>query len=287
MTLIKEDDPAVCNSTGAMMRSLVNKLIKLKKKHPMVGELLQDLDSLTVDHVNKFSGGRETDEQVRMWLKHVRELVYDIEDWADLLIQQNKDSRMDPKAERRNLQQESEAEGEQIQEFKAQIQDARDHYRCYDLLNKAVTPEAHHVYASPRDVPNDSGLLWEEKTVLIGADAQRSELENHLKDEQKRLKVVSVLGMGGIGKSTLAREIYEKLKWQFEFRAYVYAGENTSTRTLFDMFYSAITMGKTDPSNFIAAYREEQLLISRWGERHIITYIREFLSAKRYVFPFL
>jgi disease resistance protein RPM1 len=66
------------------INSLVEKITPLTENHPMTEHLLQDLQSLRDELMNKFAGGRATGEQVKVWMKQVREMVYDIEDWIDL-----------------------------------------------------------------------------------------------------------------------------------------------------------------------------------------------------------
>ncbi|KAL6908048.1 hypothetical protein ACP4OV_002218 [Aristida adscensionis] len=325
-----EGGPMVCYWTGAI-NSLVHKLTLLREKHPPVEGLLQDLESLRDDIVSRFGGGRATDEQVKVWMKQVRELVYDIEDWLDPMLERGgeegdcSDLELQSEVEEdaisdveqasgvhedfnpifkgegsRDLKQtrnlgksaigpmleaggskglklpskfrESKADSNQLEEFKAQILEARDRCTRYNLLNKAPTSDDPNlVDAGSSEVAAGCGSLLEETTVLVGLDGPKRELEEHLEDyEQRKLKVVSVLGVEGLGKTTLAKEIYDNLKQQFECQAVVSGGHNTSTETIIRDIHRQVNC------KMHFGYK------SSWDERQLIPDLWMFLSVRRY-----
>ena len=62
----------------------------------------------------------------------------------------------------------------------------------------------------------------------MGIEAPRDELIQLMMDHHQDgvssaqlLKVLSIVGFGGLGKTTLANDIYRKLKGQFQRRAFV------------------------------------------------------------------
>jgi len=59
---------------------------------------------------------------------------------------------------------------------------------------------------------------------LVGIDEQKTELINLLIEDgssQHQSKAVSIVGFGGLGKITLANQVYESLKDKFDCKAFV------------------------------------------------------------------
>ena len=65
--------------------------------------------------------------------------------------------------------------------------------------------------------------IYEESAKLVAISGPREELAELLVQEgtSKQLKVISIVGVGGLGKTTLANVMYQQLKGQFECNAFV------------------------------------------------------------------
>ena len=88
--------------------------------------------------------------------------------------------------------------------------------------------------------------------------AERDEASNRL------LRTVSVVGFGGLGKTTLARIMYEELKGQFDCVAFVSISHDPDMEKVFrDMLCQ---LDKNHNTN-----------IATWGEAKVIEQLREFL----------
>ncbi|KAI4989524.1 hypothetical protein ZWY2020_036841 [Hordeum vulgare] len=104
---------------------------------------------------------------------------------------------------------------------------------------------------------------------LVGIDGHVNKLQEWLgKDGEQKLKVVSVVGSGGIGKTTLAKELYRRISSLFDCRAFVRTPRKPDARRLLISMLSQIRPHHT-PHN--------------WKVHSLIADIRTHLQDKRYL----
>ncbi|KAK6148286.1 hypothetical protein DH2020_019198 [Rehmannia glutinosa] len=67
--------------------------------------------------------------------------------------------------------------------------------------------------------PDDAGIKDDQGTIInkFGFEDDRGTLINYLTEEKEELDAISIVGMAGLGKSTLALSIYQNQKIQYEF----------------------------------------------------------------------
>jgi disease resistance protein RPM1 len=112
--------------------------------------------------------------------------------------------------------------------------------------------------------------LYNKATDLVGIDEASKELIMRLtKDDDKSAlqRIVSVVGFGGLGKTTLAKAVYDKLKGQFDCTAFIPIGRNPDLKKVFK-----------DISLDIGMHLNLEIL----DERQLINKLREFLQNERY-----
>jgi ATPase subunit of ABC transporter with duplicated ATPase domains len=117
------------------------------------------------------------------------------------------------------------------------------------------------------------GALYKEVTELVGIAGKRDqELIKLLfegDDETKnKVKIVSVVGFGGLGKTTLVKMIYEKIKGDFDYSAFVPIGRNANVKKVFMDIIHDIGMYKSHFTDL--------------DEKQLIDKLREGLKNKRY-----
>ncbi|TVU23387.1 hypothetical protein EJB05_25750, partial [Eragrostis curvula] len=169
---------------------------------------------------------------VRVWIREVRELAYDIEDWIDGRRRRRFNFKLNwlrPRPSRH------------LQRFQDKITALHDLAARLGILepadssttNKLVLSEqVDHVINPDNENPplqkDDLTLCSREKArLVVGSE---SEIVGHLvmDDDEPELKVVAVVGAEGLGKTTLAMDVLLKQQGQFDCTAHVHVGLSPS-----------------------------------------------------------
>ncbi|VAH68902.1 unnamed protein product [Triticum turgidum subsp. durum] len=188
---------------------------------------------------------------VKIWAGNVKELSYQIEEIVDVFMMCVEDGGKpaNPKNKVKNILKKL---AELRQRYEQGMRDPR--------TSASVDP---HMMA-----------LYTDVSELVGIDETRDELINMLIEGddwlKHPLKTVSIVGFGGLGKTTLAKSAYEKIKGQFDYDAFISVSQNPSKKKVFkNILY------ELDKSKYARIHSEE------WEENHLIDEIIEFLNGKR------
>jgi hypothetical protein len=219
----------VSASTG-VMSSLLSKLsVLLSDQYKQLKGVRRDIESLSRELTDMnaalvtLAGWEKLDIQTKVWRDKIREMAYDIEDIIDIFMhhhgQEDDKDGLFHKAIRkiRKLQARFQIAG-MIQNIKSRVEEhsqSRDRYRVEEsVLNRRV------VEVDPR-----LSAMYVDAERLVGIDGPREEITKWLMEEDdchsRRLKVLSIVGFGGLGKTTLANQVYTKIKNEFECAAFV------------------------------------------------------------------
>ncbi|KAL6654692.1 hypothetical protein ACP70R_008157 [Stipagrostis hirtigluma subsp. patula] len=211
----------------------------------------------------------QLDIQDKIWAKDVRELSYDIEDKIDTFMVQVKGSepvrqhgfkKFLEKTIRSLKQPKSHRQiATDIIDIKRRVEEVAKRRDRYRFDNNAV--------AKPVKVDPRALVRYEKVTELVGIDEARDEVIKILTEgnevSKQQGKIVSIVGFGGLGKTTLANLVYEKLKAQFDCTAFVSVSQTPDMdKLLKNMFYQ------------LANYSTEGI--------DVIEQLRKFLHKKRY-----
>lgn len=127
----------------------------------------------------------------------------------------------------------------------------------------------------------DSELVFPEKndSELVGIEKPREEIIKMLMRGQdtgtKQLQVVSICGIGGLGKTSIARAIYRQIGNQFKCCAFVSVSQRHADNEgmiIEDIFDQ---VGRPYPS-----FKED---VSQQPIEQLIAQLKEFLQDKRYI----
>lgn len=107
---------------------------------------------------------------------------------------------------------------------------------------------------------------------LVGISGPQEELVKLLMDpgttSRHRVKVISIVGVGGLGKTTLANAVYQQLRGQFQCHAFVSVSLNPDFRKILSSILRQVT-------------GEDYVAIETWDVMEIINKTRLFLVDKR------
>ena len=216
------------------------------------------------------------DPQTREWRGQVRDMSYDIKDCVDDYMDQLRGRGPDRsgglagfvlgylQAVREMVSRRGIAE--QIQELKARVVEAAHRRKRYKIDAAAVSCSGARVVPVDRRLP----ALYAELGGLVGVNGPREELVRLLDDGEERMKVVSVVGAGGLGKTTLANQVYRSIGDRFDCKSFVSLSQNPDLGMIFRTMLSQL---KKDDCELTGSGDTEQL----------INELRDFLQDKRYI----
>ncbi|CAL4898466.1 unnamed protein product [Urochloa decumbens] len=240
----------------------------VKRKIKFLKDELTSMETLLV----KLSDKEETlDVQAKDWRNKVRELSYDIEDCIDLFTHKmSKGTGAEANLVKKTTSKIKKIWSRHkianlIEELKVRVQEESVRRMRYKFDDPA-TNYNQVVRIDPR-LP----ALFVEAERHVGIDGPREEIIDWLTkdDYAQQLKVVSILGFGGLGKTTLANQIYQKIKGQFDCSCFVPVSRNPNiAKILADMLKELKNhQSCVDPSDDV---------------RQLIDKLRAFLTNKRY-----
>ncbi|XP_044407187.1 disease resistance protein Pik-2 isoform X2 [Triticum aestivum] len=277
-------------ATGAMS-SLLPKLgellveeYKLKKSVKKgIEELKAELESMQAALIKVSSVPLDQlDPQVKIWANEVRELSYAIEDSLDSFVTRVEGNEpTKPKIKHllkkaRNEFSKFKARHEianDIKDIQSQVRKIKERRDSYKIDDVDANPAATTV--DPR-LP----ALYKKLSDLVGIDKPINELIKILSEgvpmPDKNPKIVSIVGFGGLGKTTLAKALYDKLstKYQrvttYQCHGFVPVGQNPKAKkVLLDI------VCELDKELYKAA--------TTMDERQLINELQTFLAGKRWV----
>ncbi|KAK1684662.1 hypothetical protein QYE76_045510 [Lolium multiflorum] len=226
----------------------------------------------------------QLDNQVRIWAGRVRELSYEMEDTVDafmIRLAESADGELPTMKNRvKKIMKKTTRlfrKGKDLHQISDAIEEAQDLAKQLGELRQRYGLEMHDLSAAAASVIDPRLMaMYKDVTELVGVDGTRDELVEMLigcEDWKKQqLKVVSVVGFGGLGKTTLAKAVYEKIKVQFDCGAFVSVSQSPDLKRVFkDMIY------ELDKNKYGEIHRTAR------GEKQLLDELIEILKNKRYL----
>ncbi|XP_028102439.1 disease resistance protein RPM1-like [Camellia sinensis] len=215
---------------GSLIEAELKSLGRVKGEIVFIRDELQSMSAF----LRVADAIEDTDLEIQAWVEQVRDVAHDTDDVLDEFMLRFAHRHHHHHHHRgfygsvckiyyqiQNLKARRQIASD-IQDIKARVIDIAERRQRYGY--KFSTSEQ----ASSSDVANNGGcydrrgdaLLFEEDD-LVGIDNPKQQLiDGVLDDADSRLKVISVVGMGGLGKTTLIKKVYDDLEVKRQFQTH-------------------------------------------------------------------
>ncbi|XP_052165020.1 disease resistance protein RGA5-like [Oryza glaberrima] len=152
-------------------------------------------------------------------------------------------------------------EGNQIQEIKARVLEANKRRIRY-------MPNDNCVPTSVLPIDPRLSALYTETSSLVGIHDPKANLIKWLMGDEQERNVVSVVGLGGLGKTTLVKEMYRDIGGKFDCKAFVSVSQRPDMTAL--LISITLQIGRQKSSHSCSM-------------KDLIDSLRESLQHKRYL----
>lgn len=249
--------------------------------------LKDDLEEIT-SYLQDLSEVEDPPLTAKCWMKEVRELSYDIENYIDSFVLPGHVANIKTRSGRRRcgyrrirvrnikitrlletskkLNQRKRVAA-RISDFRIDAREALERHKRYEL--HCCASIRHVLLAAAGWLP----ATWEEGAGIIIDDRMREFMDSIADERDPQLKVVSVVGSEGIGKTTLVKVLYHKLKGQFDCRAFIRLTRKPDIKTVL--------------RDILTQVQQQQQPHNHCEDPDPLSKIREYLQYKRYcaLFP--
>jgi len=229
--------PAVSSASKGVIGPLLDKLTEMMEdKYTNLIGVSNDIVVFLRDELRTINALLEklenTDELgplVKAWRDRVREMGYELADFVDDFLHCAVSVSANAvfidkvslfiKTLRAHLD-----TAKQIKELQAHLKEINEEPKWYKFGDYVSRSRSLAVDRLPAFYSNEANL--------VGLEGPKEDIIKLLTDTDQQLKVLSIVGFGGLGKTTLAKEVYHKIGGQFDVMAFVSVSQRPDIRKL-------------------------------------------------------
>ncbi|XP_062096800.1 disease resistance protein RPM1-like [Humulus lupulus] len=274
VSFLLEKFSSLLEDEAKLLSGVRDEVVFVKNELDRMRAFLRSADA-TEDHV----------EEIKVWVKQVREVAYDAEDIIDDFLYRFEHTKRHGfygclckmAREIKNLKARRRI-ASQLQSIKRRVTDiseGRQRYG-YKLSSTEIGSSSGTKPCCYSEVRSDARFL--EGAQLVGIESDKQHLLSFLVEDTSQLRVAAVVGMGGLGKTTLVSSVYNdsQVKNHFhQIQAWVTVSQSFKLdevlRQIIQQFFKAMNLPLPDE-------------VEKSTDTHLLkTAIVDVLSDKRYL----
>ncbi|PON38691.1 NB-ARC domain, LRR domain containing protein [Parasponia andersonii] len=278
--LVKDKLMPLLTEEAYLLKGIHQEVEKIQCDLNYILDFLRDADARV--QTNETTNGVQV---LKLWVKELRKAAFKVEDVIDeyvqLMVQQQCSHRhrfigflyrsaclVIKLKTRHNI-------ASKIQDIRQTIRDinqrSADNGFIY-LLQQGSTSDQSNTWYDPR-----KNFCFLKETEVVGIESTRDELIGKLEGGSHRRTMISVVGMGGLGKTTLAHQVYVHTKESFDCHAWIEVSQS----------YKKVELLQKLMKKFYEARNEHVPEgIDGMDETTVMTKLREYLQGKKYLVIF-
>ncbi|XP_045825005.1 disease resistance protein RPM1-like [Trifolium pratense] len=286
-------ETAVLFALGEVFQFLKEETNLLRGVHTDFSDIKDELESIQVflkDADRRAADEADTTDGIRTWVKQMRETSFRIEDVIDeYLRMMHRDSPpgcgslVCKMASLFNTLIPRHHIASEIQDIKLSIRRIKERSERYNfqILQEPGSTSRNNTreIESGRWCDPRLSSLFIEETEIVGFEGPREELFGWLLEGAAERTVISVVGMGGLGKTTLAKLVFDsqKVTSHFDCRSCITVSQSYTVRGLMIFMMEQFCRDTEDP---IAQ------MLHKMDDKSLIVEVRQYLQHKRYLIFF-
>uniref|UniRef100_A0A0E0DWS6 Rx N-terminal domain-containing protein n=1 Tax=Oryza meridionalis TaxID=40149 RepID=A0A0E0DWS6_9ORYZ len=236
----------------------------------------------------------EKDELVKVWAEQVRDLAYDIEDcleeFAVHVKHQSLSQQLMKLRHRHRIALQIRSLKLRVQEvsnrntrynlinLKLRVQEVSNRNTRYNLIKSVPSSRGMDDSSSNMEMTRYQGAHYVDEAELVGFDGPKKEiLKMILGSENTEDQTIWIVGAGGLGKTTLAKKVYESsnITSMFPCRAWITVSQSFDAMDLLKDMIKQL-LGKRSMDNLLKKYKEVKI-----KENNLTDHLKEQLRNKR------